>query len=124
MKPNYPLNHTTKKTILSLTEKCQELNLGNLNFSHYDDEIDFYISENEKYWELIVKQTRPEIRIDVYKIGYEIIYLCSAMLGIPSYRRDVNRDGGSGSNYRGDVLLHHRNRRGYRERRRYVAGPL
>jgi len=126
MKPNYPLDHTAKKTILSLIEKCQALKLANVSFSHYDDEIDFYISQYKKHWELIVKQTRPEIRIDVYKIDDEIIYLCSAMLGMPSDRKDVNSNGSRRSNYRGAVLSQYRDRGGLRPTgyRRYVAGVV
>lgn len=66
MKPYYALEEDTAKTVLELIEKCQALNLGNVSFSYYHNEIDFYISEYKQYWELVVKQKRKNT--DIYRI--------------------------------------------------------
>jgi hypothetical protein len=71
MKPYYALEEDTAKTVLELIEKCQALNLGNVSFSYYGDEIDFYISEHKQYWELVVKQKRKNI--DIYRIAGNIM---------------------------------------------------
>jgi len=49
MKPYYALDEDTAKTVLELIEKCQALNLGNVSFSYYHDEIDFYVIEYDYF---------------------------------------------------------------------------
>lgn len=60
MKPFYTMDQHTKNTVLELTNKCKELNLGNISFTYFaskdSTDINFYITEYKSYWELIVKQ--------------------------------------------------------------------
>lgn len=34
--------------------KCHALDLANISFAYYDNEIDFYITEYKQYWQLMV----------------------------------------------------------------------
>ena len=66
MKPYYEIDENTSRIITELLNKCTELDLGNISFSYYQDQIDFYLLENKNGWELVVKQGRT--KTDVYKI--------------------------------------------------------
>ncbi len=66
MKPYYEIDENTSRTITELLNKCTELGLGNISFSYYQDQIDFYLLKNKNGWELVVKQGRT--KTDVYKI--------------------------------------------------------
>jgi len=50
--PYYNINADTQKIVIGLLEKCKELNLGNVNFHYYYDEIEFFLSEYKEYWKL------------------------------------------------------------------------
>ncbi|WP_017208772.1 hypothetical protein [Clostridium beijerinckii] len=82
MKKYYDIGQETENIIMQLKNKCQELNLGNINFSYFADgknlknDINFYLTEYKGYWELVVKQEVKDIQTpgmhwsvaDVYKI--------------------------------------------------------
>lgn len=70
-KPYYKISEDTKKIVLELIKKCQELNIGNINFQYFYTrempyEVFFYITEYNSYWELVIKR---ECETDVYKIA-------------------------------------------------------
>ena len=65
MKPYYDITSATLRNITELVWFCSELNLGNVSFSYYQDQIDFHLSENKHGWELVVKL--PQGR-DIYKV--------------------------------------------------------
>lgn len=71
MKPFLKLDELTTKRIRGLIEKCDELNLGNVNFQYYETaksgEVHFYMDKYTKHWELNVNQRRERER-DIYKI--------------------------------------------------------
>lgn len=66
MAPNYELDQDTTYIILGLVSTCKRLNLGNVNFSYYRDNVDFYLSEYKDHWGLTVRQDRSR---DIYKIA-------------------------------------------------------
>lgn len=71
-KPYYEIERDTRNTILELTKKCTELDLGNVNFQYYatrsrTEETEFYLTEYKEYWELVVKQ-RWAKTADIYRI--------------------------------------------------------
>ncbi|NOW92523.1 hypothetical protein BCD91_004546 [Clostridium beijerinckii] len=82
MKKYYDIGQETENIIMQLKNKCQELNLGNINFSYFADgkslknDINFYLTEYKGYWELVIKQDLKDIQTpamywsvaDVYKI--------------------------------------------------------
>jgi len=77
MTPYYPLDSTTHHIIAELIATCTKLNLGNVSFSYYRDEVDFYLTENKKGWELTVSQGkhRQVATRDVYRVvGGKIEY--------------------------------------------------
>lgn len=72
-KPYYMLNTETQNIVLALIKKCKDLNLGNINFQYFFTretpyEVFFYITEYNKYWELIVKRNNDAEETDIYKI--------------------------------------------------------
>ena len=69
-KPYYKMSEDTKNKILGLIKKCQDLNIGNINFQYFYTketpyEVFFYITEYNNYWELVIKK---EYETDIYKI--------------------------------------------------------
>lgn len=76
MQPYYELDQSTSRIITELVDKCIELDLGNVNFSYYDDQVDFYMVEYKNYWQLVVSQKQGHYRTrDLYKIvDKQIIY--------------------------------------------------
>ena len=72
MNPCYPITSETQTIILELVKKCEELNLGNVNFSFYRPRhVDFYISQYKKYWELVVK---CDYKTDIHRITDAIVF--------------------------------------------------
>ena len=79
-KIHYKIDDETKNIILELKNKCQSLQLGNINFSYFADgsqlknDINFYLTEYNTYWELVVKQEiKDKYNVylsvsDIYKI--------------------------------------------------------
>lgn len=82
MEKYYNIDQETENIIMQLKNKCQELNLGNINFSYFADgksiknDINFYLTEYKGYWELVVKQEVKDIQTpamywsvaDIYRI--------------------------------------------------------
>lgn len=69
-KPYYEMSEDTKNVVLELIKKCQELNIGNINFQYFYTkenpyEVFFYITEYNEYWQLTIKR---ECETDVYNI--------------------------------------------------------
>ena len=84
MEPYCTIDDQTRHIITELVNKCAEIDLGNINFSYYKDRIDFYLSENNYGWQLVVKQCKKDRSglymdfTDIYKIADgEIIYQSS-----------------------------------------------
>ena len=76
MTPYYPLDGATKHIITELIATCTKLNLGNVSFSYFREQVDFYLSENKKGWDLTVSVARS--KRDVYSVRRgEIVYLYS-----------------------------------------------
>lgn len=80
MEKHYQINKETENIILQLKNKCQELDLGNINFSYYAEsfgknDINFYLTEYKNYWELVIKQEIKDNTdlywsvADIYKIN-------------------------------------------------------
>ena len=81
MEKYYQIDQETENIIMQLKNKCQELELGNLNFNYYSDgknlknDINFYLTEYKGYWELVVKQEIKDNTglhwsvADIYKIN-------------------------------------------------------
>lgn len=64
--PFYKLDKDTTHIILELIKKAQELELGMISF-HYNEGIDFHITQYKNYWGLVIKQ-RWAKTADIYKI--------------------------------------------------------
>lgn len=62
----YEIDDQTKNIVLELVEKAKELNLGNVNFRYYIDEVEFHLKELNSYWQLIVSRNKTR---DTYKIA-------------------------------------------------------
>jgi len=60
MQPYYRLDGSTRYIILQLRNKCNDLNLDNINFCYIQDEINFYLKEQDNCWELVVKGGSPQ----------------------------------------------------------------
>ena len=72
MEPYYTIEPETKNIITELIKKCEELNLGNVNFSFYRPRhVDFYISQYKKYWEMVVK---CDYKTDIHRITDTIVF--------------------------------------------------
>ena len=68
----YQIGPRTKTAILELLRTCNKIDLGNVSFSYYHDQIDFYLSENKFGWDLVVKAQQGR---DIYKVvDSEIVY--------------------------------------------------
>ena len=80
MKPYLDLDNSTTGRILGLIEKCEELGLENVCFIYYPklkNEVKFYMTKHEDYWELTVIQNWEKKR-DIYKIKEQTLtYSCS-----------------------------------------------
>lgn len=79
-KPYLDLDNLTKKRIIDLIEKCEELEIENVCFI-YDPklktEVKFYMVKCEDYWELTVIQNWAKKR-DRYEIkDHSLTYCCS-----------------------------------------------
>jgi hypothetical protein len=63
---HYTLNEPTRYIITELIAKCTELGLGNVHFTYYSDEVDFYLAETRTGWDLTVSVARS--KRDIYGI--------------------------------------------------------
>lgn len=70
MTANYKLDQETKGAIMELVSTCSRLNLGNVNFSYYRDNVDFYLCEYKHHWGLTVRQGRSR---DIYTVDGGVI---------------------------------------------------
>lgn len=65
MEPYCRLDGSTRYIVSQLMNKCMDLNLDNISFSYTQDKLYFYLTEQENYWELVVKQGSSQAA-DVY----------------------------------------------------------
>jgi hypothetical protein len=63
---HYTLNEPTRYIITELIATCTELGLGNVHFTYYSDEVDFYLTETRTGWDLTVSVARS--KRDVYRV--------------------------------------------------------
>lgn len=73
MTPHYTLTPDTAHIITELIATCTKLGLGNVHFTYYSDEVDFWLAETRTGWDLTVSVARS--KRDVYyvmdgRIGY------------------------------------------------------
>lgn len=66
MTPYYTLDESTHRIIKELIATCTKLNLGNVSFTYYSDEVDFYLTETRTGWDLTVSIARS--KRDVYSV--------------------------------------------------------
>ena len=80
MEKYYQIDQETENIIMHLKNKCQELELGNINFNYYAEafgknDINFYLTKYKGYWELVIKQEIKDNTglhwsvADIYKIN-------------------------------------------------------
>lgn len=67
MQLNYQLDGSTRYIIFQLRNKCIDLNLDNISFCYTQDKLYFNLTEQDNYWELVVKHGLSQIA-EVYWI--------------------------------------------------------